>query len=94
MLEWGPDRDFRISLVAFQDPDQPDKYCASLQGTPEFFGEFPAVLEQGGQQAVRSTLQVCAFRQPTRHGLDGVEDLYRSQLHGNIVSHSLLHRFA
>jgi hypothetical protein len=57
--EWGATKYFRIRLLAFQDPDQPGKYCASLQGTPEFFGELAEVLGRGGAQEIRKTLQVC-----------------------------------
>lgn len=56
--EWGPAQDFRIRLLAFQDPDNTATYCASLQGTPEFFGELDEVLDKGGTQAIRDTLQV------------------------------------
>ena len=56
--EWGPAQDFRIRLFAFQDPSNTGTYCASLQGTPEFFGELAEVLEKGGTQAIRDTLQV------------------------------------
>jgi hypothetical protein len=58
--EWGSSKFFRIRLLAFEDPDQPGKYCASLQGTPEFFGELAEVLGNGGAQAVVATLQVRA----------------------------------
>lgn len=67
--EWGKTEHFRIRLLAFQDPDQPGKYCASLEGTPEFFGELDEVLDKGGTQAMRETLQVRTLRLHTLHEL-------------------------